>query len=408
MRRTEKARAVPPVQSIFGRIIVMLTCTTLLVLFALVINRNRIFAQSAACSGNSLINANFSTGGRWQMCWEERPEAGIVLSDIFYTTPNGTTRKVLEEAGLAQIHVPYHDNGARQHQLTETGLGGAALDNLTAQDCPNGSLISNGSKNLLCQTIEDRNYIYKYYTAEKLGQALALHSVSHVGEQTYVVLWRFYDDGTIEPAIATSGQIERFGTNSQYGWDMDGTGRIGIGNVNNYYWRLDFDLANNGSNDRVQEIQINNSGSVKNMTRNYLNSETARQVNPDTKRSWRIVDGSVTNSDGHPISYHLEPLHAGYNYRGPSYEPWTQNDIFFTQDNACEQFVSQNPTAGGCGSDVTDFVNGQSINGADIVMWYGITYHQLPRSEDEPYRNVHWDSFFLVPRDWTATAEITQ
>jgi len=63
--------------------------------------------------------------------------------------------------------------------------------------------------------------------------------------------------------------------------------------------------------------------------------------------------------------------------------------------------MSQNASDGSCGADVTDFVNGESIDGGDVVVWYGISYHYLPRSEDDPYMPVHWDSFNLIPRDWT-------
>jgi hypothetical protein len=127
-------------------------------------------------------------------------------------------------------------------------------------------------------------------------------------------------------------------------------------------------------------------------------------VNPERQRSWRIRDGNITNSDGHWVSYHLEPGGHGHRHIGPDYEPWTFEDFYVTRYAACESFVSHNPALGGCGDDVSDFVNGQNVFMADVVIWYGITFHHAPRDEDEPKMPAHWDGFQIVPRDWTAQA----
>ena len=108
-------------------------------------------AQSVACSPGYAIDVTLNTGARWQMCWEERALEGIVFHDITYTAPGQPERMVLAQANLAQIHVPYDDSSNRFHDLTDFGLGGSYLNNLTPADCPNGALISDGSQNVLCQ-----------------------------------------------------------------------------------------------------------------------------------------------------------------------------------------------------------------------------------------------------------------
>jgi hypothetical protein len=125
-------------------------------------------------------------------------------------------------------------------------------------------------------------------------------------------------------------------------------------------------------------------------------------VSPVNFRSWRIKDTAAANADGHAISYHLEaePVHL---FHGPSYEPFTQNELYLTVNKTCERYASHNPTTGGCGGDVSAFVNGESLSGADLVVWYGLSFHHLPRDEDQNYMAVHWSSFKIVPRDWSAT-----
>ena len=73
-----------------------------------------------------------------------------------------------------------------------------------------------------------------------------------------------------------------------------------------------------------------------------------------------------------------------------------------TVNKPCERFASHNPEVQ-CAADVSKYVNGESLVGQDIVLWYGITFHHLPRDEDEGMVDAHWDGFQLTPRDWTAT-----
>ena len=383
-----------------------------IVVIIVIIGRNRVLpslAETQACSGVYQINELLPTGGRWQLCWEERPLEGIVLSEISYTTPTNVQRRVLNRANLAQIHVPLDDNSLRLHQLTDVGLGGASLVNLSSAECPNGTLLANNSKNVLCKQILERGFVYKDYNNRKQGYLLNLFSVSIIGKQTYVVQWKFHDDGTIEPSVGTSGEVEWIGTNSQYGWQLNNSGRVGIGFTNNYWWRLDFDLGGDNANDAIQEIEAvpDSTRARKTISITQLTSEIGRTVNPDTKRSWRVYDKVLKNTDGHVISYQIEPLHTGNNYLPPSTEPWATNDIYFTVNNPCELYVSQNPTTGGCGANLSTFINGQSIDGTDIIVWYSLTRHELPRDEDEAYREITWDSFYILPRDWTDKSPIT-
>jgi len=370
-------------------------------------NFNAGVATAQACSGGT-IQETLPTDATWTLCWEHRAEEGVVLSNIFYTTPTNIKRKVLKEAGLAQIHSPFNDNSERNHYVTEQGLGDTSLVPLTSANCPDGTLIQHDGVNILCSMIENRGYIYKYKSNQRQGYYLTLFSVSNMNGQHFIVRWRFYDDGSIEPSIGSTGVVSRRSTDARYGWPIQNNSDIGVGYVNNYYWRLDFDIGENGSNDIIEEFNIasTNSGSEKSLTVSKLSSETSRSVDAQQKRSWRVRDGSITNPDGHAVSYHLEPMQMGNRYVGPNNEPWTANDLFVTKHQPCERFVSQNSTADGCGADVSQFVNGENIDGADLVLWYRISYHHLPRSEYQPYIPLHWDSFVLMPRDWTATNPI--
>lgn len=360
------------------------------------------------CQGEQKISQEFVNGTKWELCWEHKNKQGIVLKEIFFTTPDGLERKVLKEASLAQIHVAFDNGVRRDFHMENYGLGGNNMQDLASSQCDNGQLLMVGAKHAMCRRVKERGYVFKYYSEEKQGHLLDLYSQSNTGGYTWIIRWRFYDDGTIEPLIGATGALQTFGSDPNYGEETDESGLIAIASTINYFWRLDFDIAGNGANDIVEEFNVapDGDGSKKIMTVSRLTTETGREINQQLKRSWRVRDGSVTNTDGHPISYHLDSVHVGYLYSGRSDEAWAQSDIYFTRKNACEQFVANNPSGGGCASDVTGYLNGQNIDGAEIVVWYGMTNHHIPRAEDQPYIPTRWDSFQLIPRDWTSTSTI--
>ncbi|MFN8444358.1 MAG: hypothetical protein U0175_26480 [Caldilineaceae bacterium] len=343
--------------------------------------------QGGSCAVGTYLEATLPTGARWDLCWSSEPKEGIVLREIYYSTPAGLRRKILQEASLAQIEVRYDDGMTTLYPVSKPGLGDVQLLTLDTADCPNGTLLSQSNWALLCQQIAGRGYLNKYYTQQRQGDLLTLLSASQVGQQTYIVQWHLYDDGTIEPQVGEGGRDLR-----------------PVGYITNYWWRIDFDIGGNGANDFVDEFEVNptTSNTQRISSAVTLNSESGRTTDPDKKRSWRVRDGSLTNSDGHAISYHLDPKEVGYRDPGSAAAPWNTNDFYATVAHPCERMPVRNPSAGGCPDNVAGFVNGESLAGADVVLWYRITAHRLPRAEDEPLLDVQWHSFQLLQRDWTA------
>ncbi len=118
-------------------------------------------------------------------------------------------RKILQEASLAQIEVRYDDGLATLYPGSTPGLGATQLLTLSAADCPNGTLLSQDNRAVLCKQVAGRGYLSKYYTQQRQGDLLTLYSTSQVGQQLYIVQWRLYDDGTIEPQVGEGGRLLR-------------------------------------------------------------------------------------------------------------------------------------------------------------------------------------------------------
>lgn len=355
-------------------------------------------AQAVVCPGGQDIDVTLPTDARWEMCWETTAAEGVVLSDGHFTDAEGLRRKVFKSLSVAQINVTFDDASTPLNLVTGPGLGGANFLTMTADDCPQGTRLGG----VICQRSEQRGYAYKSYGLQRQGYNLVITSSSTPAVSTYIVRWAFGDDGSVAPSIGLSGASPRVTNGSAAnGWPVDASGTTGVGFTNNYFWRMDFDLGTDAADDAVEEFSIVPSADRrrKTTTLTALGTESARAVNENLKRSWRILDTQITNADGRAISYHLEPLHTAHRYRGSS--SLLATDAQFTRYKACERFASEN-TAANCGSSITDYVSGESIAGQDVVMWYSVSYHHLPRAEDSPAAPVQWNGFIVVPRDWTA------
>lgn len=353
------------------------------------------------CADNYYINVTLPNQARWDMCWEHRAREGILLHHVFYTPRGGARQMVFYQAALAQIHVPYDDNGARYHDVSDYGLGNSYMMNLSTQDCPNGELLSYAGKNVLCKQVGARDDAYSDNSDRLQGDALSLFSMSSIGAYNYVPQWRFLDDGSIEPGIGATGALQRFGTGGleRQGWLIENN-KVGIAHLHNFFWKLDFDLGNTGNDDIVEEFNYTQAGGKTTRAVTRFTTETARNVEPTSLRTWRILDGNLKNTKGLPISYDIRLNQANQMDTGPSAEPFTHFDFYVTKQKSCELFASHNPTTNGCADNLSTFANNESISGQDIVVWPSVTFYHMPRAEDAPYMDAHWSSFRITPRDW--------
>lgn len=355
-------------------------------------------------TGHSVIKT-FSSGAEWKLCWNEKENEGVVLSNILYSTPGRNPRRVLGEASLSQIQTDFDDGSNSIFSVTEIGLGGDSLLDLSSQDCPQGELLQNNEKSILCKKIGSMGYIWKKRSQYRQGEYLELFSISKVGTLSYIVSWKFYESGIIEPSVGMTGSLAKFGSNSRYGWPVSNTNQVAVGFTNHYFWRLDFDLDVNGGNDLVEQIASMPSSDrlKKTKTITPINTEDSFSLNPVNKFFWRVRDGLEQNSNIGFISYELILLNYGHQGKGNAQEPWLANDLFVTRYDPCERFAVKNSTQNGCSENVSQFANGQNTNQKDIVVWYRASYHHLPRDEDMNQVGTRWTGLKLLPRDWSSS-----
>ena len=167
--------------------------------------------------------------------------------------------------------------------------------------------------------------------------------------------------------------------------------------MHNIYYCLDFDI-DGADNNVVQEFnyQQDKPGSLSGQhSWTALKKETTRPASADNFRCWRVVNPDSKNSLGLPRSYELIPGGTG-TYRGAAVEKFAQAELWVTRYHAREHPADRRPLS----TFLPAYLNGERIDGADVVLWYALHLHHLPRTEDWPGMRVEWASFTLRPRDF--------
>ncbi|MFI0418100.1 copper amine oxidase [Spongiactinospora sp. 9N601] len=364
-------------------------------------------AEPPSCAEPYLVERTFANGARWQLCWEMRETEGLTLTDAVYT-PNGHAPvSVLTSAHLAQIHVPYDSGEPRFHDMAG-GLGFSAVP-LQDQDCPEGERREQDEVPVLCVLPDQPRgiaYLNPSLGEDSLrrsaqGKALVLFSAFELGWYTYLVEWRFADDGSINPRVGATGSLrgsDGVVVSPKHGWPIGvGASDFEESHQHNIFWRLDFDVQG-PADDVVEQYDFAGSGTAGlEMQRKALTKEAG--VTNNRTRWWRVVDKTVKNSDGHAASWEITNSDSSQ-YRGPDTEPYSHSDVYVTQYNACERLTAENAEPP-CDESVDRFVNGQTIT--DPVVWVSVDYHHVARDEDHDPMPTHWQGFFIQPRDITAS-----
>lgn len=357
-------------------------------------------AQEPNCSADSRITEQFDNGAVWDLCWESRVRENLVLSDVYYTPPNGTALRVLSSARLSQLHVAYDDSDVTYNDVTQYGLGGGYLLTLSEQDCPQGELLDIQTRPALCKW---RGIAQSgHHSANHAGktQSLNLFSVSQVGAYAYITHWTFHANGSIEPSVGATGALQRSSDDPSepYGRELSGDpDTLWLSHTHNYYWRLDFDLGESANDDVFSQTryELTSAGTRAQRVERFA-TEQALRINPDEQANWTIH----ANARGDSPAYIIEPIRSGHRFEREDVEPHTDFDFFVTVANDCERFASQNARFNpDCLNDVLQYVDGQSIVGEDLVAWNRVSFHHVPRDEDQRHMHTHWDGFLMKPRN---------
>jgi len=342
-----------------------------LILFALILFTIAIPASAQWCSSPYAITQTFQGGASaWMLCWRWENGPGLIISHAFFRpSAGGPWIRVLWEARVSQIFVPYH-SGSPRYLDVNYGFGPIPL---SAADCPatvGGTVIGPGNE--VCKQYHDRGIAWKDHNKVRRGEELVLWGVLNAANYNYIEEWTFRDDGTILGRVGATAQNLPSIPKETHTHDP--------------MWRLDVDL--NGfccdTVMRLNHAEVGNTG-VDSMP--VVTNEAGFVWNPVAYTDLHVVDGSLVNGKGHKTMYHLMPLREGTPRHA---EPFTQYDLWVTRYNPSELL----------GNDLPTYVaNAQPVQNTDIVLWYTGGLHHIYRDEDGDTVNGLWKGSALVM--WT-------
>jgi hypothetical protein len=357
----------------------------------------------------------------WRTCISNQGRRGLVLGPTdLRRTPSSGWMRVVREAGVAEIFVPYHDlilrlydhestSAASMREVTpaDAGMNGAVLT-LSGQNIPQvvGETADRGIA-LLCK--EGRSI-------SRRGRELVLWGVQDAANYDFIIEYRLRDDGSIGFRLGATGFNNPFipprSTTEPHMHDV--------------LWRINVDL-NGPEGDSAIQLRHVETASAARTARDFEEPfnggvEGVTEWNPQTFYTVGVVDSS-TNAYGDPIGYTLRVSPAGLaRHFGEAAgllrkERFTQSDFAVTRFKQNERdalfdnifYLQPDQYLLGEGRPGFGVSDGESVSNTDVVLWYRSAAHHHPHAEDRApgdapdlmtgITSVHWQGVDLEPHN---------
>jgi hypothetical protein len=285
-------------------------------------------------------------GAGWQICWRTAPGQGLVLQHVCFQQ-----QTVLFEASQPFVIVPYKRFAAR----FKDGLGSTCGGVPYVQTTPTSATVGP----------DDENPGYPASSGFPAGPAydkVELAATYDTFNYRYRQRWIFRGTGDIDAMFGFGGFLIPSGFN--------------IPHIHSPYWRLDFDLDDYTQN-FVEEFTHPSTADPD--TRVVLDTDGPRFGTPSQFQKW-TVRSNTPNAQGQLHGWDIEPV------LGTLTELTTADFWAMT--------VSTDPDMPERGAEVghTDcsdyelanvYSKGNSINGADVVVWVAASSNHEPRHDGE-------------------------
>jgi primary-amine oxidase len=381
--------------------------------------------------GNSLSWQN------WSLVVGFNAREGLTIHDVRYDD-HGRLRPILYRASLTEMVVPYGDPRPTQARknafdVGEYGMGMCANSLQLGCDCLGyitylDAYLCDSRGNpvkipkAICIHEEDYGILWKHTDRRipdcpevRRSRRLVVSSVSTVENYEYGFFWYFYQDGNIEFQIKLTG-ILSLGAARQEESLPHGTMIAPLLYAPNHqhFFNVRLDFSVDGPCNTVQQIDVladppGPENPFHNAFRAHatdLQSEVqARgQLNPQTMRTWKIINPSSKNAVGQPVGYKffpgdnavpLAPKDAWWRKRAG----FVNNHVWVTPFAVEEKFAAgdyPNQSSGGDGLERWVQQN-RKIANEDLVFWYTFGHTHIPRPEDFPVMPAAYIGFLLKP-----------
>ena len=388
---------------------------------------------------------------RWQN-WRFRfrldPRLGAVVN-LAGIEDGGRLRSVLYEGSLSELYVPYMDpaEGWATRVFIDAGefFHGGVLKGLRPElDCPSTSTYFDGL------TADEHGFpvlharlaclfesyagdpAWRHTERETWGSAarvLVLRTAAVIGNYDYVLDWRFERDGSIRVAVGATGIIETKGVKArdasgghgmagapdEFGHYV-GANTVGVNHDHFFSFRMDVDV--DGRNNSFLAMRLARRG-LRNPSRRSIwapepflaktESQAMMDVRLDKPAMWHFINPGAKGPLGYPTGYELMPGATAASLLDTDDGPqkvgaFSAHQLWVTPYRADERYAAGvYPTASKGDDGLAVWTRAdRPIENTDIVAWYTLGFHHVPRAEDWPVMPVMWHEFVLRPFDFFA------
>ncbi|HJQ36480.1 MAG TPA: hypothetical protein VKB93_05030 [Thermoanaerobaculia bacterium] len=360
------------------------------VLLAILLVTAGVNTQTNCCPGHTAptsppyeVIQQFPSSGpmqtAWLVHWAEATHVGLYITGAWFKrTPAEPWVRILWDARLSDIFVPYHTGSPRYYDLSHFSFPLVQAGPKDAGCC--GTLLGNPPH--VVREVRDRGPMWKDDTAVYRGEELVLWSTLDAANYNYIMQYIFRDDGTIGFRLgATARNLP---------------GRELEAHMHNGLWRVDIDLAG-FPNDSALLMKHTEAGLTATDTMPPFNGgfEGSATWNAEFTEIG-VVDTVVKNGRGHNIQYDLMPMRSGSARHD---EPFMRYDMWVTRYDPSQLAYPSLPTY---------VTANRSVTNTDVVLWYASSMHHLPRDDDGEFVDgffkgsalVMWSGFDLRPRNF--------
>ena len=376
---------------------------------------------------------------RWQN-WQFRVgfaiRDGLVLYDIAYQDGE-RLRPIMYRAALAEMVVPYGDPTGSHYRRNAFDTGeygiGQFLDSLALGcDCLGHIQYFDAVAhdwqgrprriaNAICLHEEDYGILWKYtdwgrgQSAVRRSRRLAISTLATLGNYVYGFFWYLYQDGTIGVEIKATGipLVVACPPDAEPAYGRLVAPQVDAP-VHQHVFCFRFDMAVDGERNAVSEVNFaaepmgaaNPHGNAVRITETPLKSEQAAQRTMDlaAARYWKVSNPEKRNRLGRPVAYKLVPGANALPFLDPQ-SPVGKRAAFMFRHFWATRYAPDelyptgwypNQHPGGDGLPLWTAAD-RSLEGENVVVWYTLNYHHLPRPEDWPVQPVVYAGFHWMP-----------
>lgn len=354
----------------------------------------------------------------------------------------GKRRSILYEGMMSELYVPYMDPtlGWATRVFIDAGefYPGGVLESLReGLDCPANAVYFNGL------TANDKGNpvlrprqacLFERFAGDmawrhsddpgvwgRPSRTLVLRSAAVIGNYDYIFDWRFEQDGSIRVAVGATGVIETRPVAEEKAAEHDSVesygqlvakNTLGVNHDHFFSFRLDLDVDGQDNSFMIHRLErkaLPPGGPRKSIwvAEPHLAAKEAdamMDIHLESPSMWLFINPNVKGRLGHPTGYEIMPGATAASLLDPDDGPqkvgaFSAHQLWVTPYRPNELYAAGNYPNSSKGEDGLAIWTKQnrSIENTDIVAWYTLGFHHVPREEDWPVMPIMWHDFVIRP-----------